>query len=134
MNEFYSEIRVVHIAAAIASGSLFLLRGVALTAGSVWAIGTPLRILSYSIDTILLTAALMLMTIVQQSPFSDGWLTVKVVLLIVYLALGSLALNLMRPRAVRLGCFLTAILVYGFMISVARAHHPLGFLTDLFGA
>lgn len=37
----------------------------------------PLRFLSYTIDTILLTAALMLMTIVAQYPFVDSWLTIK---------------------------------------------------------
>jgi uncharacterized membrane protein SirB2 len=43
----------------------------------------PLRYLSYTIDTVLLTAALMLTAIVQQYPFVHAWLTVKVVLLAV---------------------------------------------------
>ena len=44
---------------------------------------TPVKLTSYTIDTVLLTAALMLMTVVQQYPFIDAWLTVKVVLLFV---------------------------------------------------
>ena len=45
----------------IASGLLFLLRGTALFTGARWPTAVPLRILSYPSDTVLLTAALMLM-------------------------------------------------------------------------
>jgi uncharacterized membrane protein SirB2 len=80
---------------------------------------------------VLLTAALMLMTIVRQYPGVHGWLTVKVGLLAVYIVLGVLAFRQGRPRHVRLACFAAALLVFGFIVSVARAHHPLGFLADL---
>ncbi len=133
MNEFYPEIRLVHIVAVLASGGLFLVRGIALFAGAGWAMIMPLRLLSYTIDTVLLTAALMLMTIVQQYPFVHAWLTVKVVLLVVYIALGVLAFRKGRTHAVRLGCWLAALAVYAFIISVARAHDPLGILAGLVG-
>ena len=56
MIEFYPEIRTVHIAAVLASGSLFLMRGVALQAGARgrWAMAAPMRYLTYGIDTVLL--------------------------------------------------------------------------------
>lgn len=137
MIEFYPEIRLVHIAAVVASGGLFLLRGVALFAGTDriarWAMAAPLRYLSYTIDTVLLTAALMLMTIVQQYPFVHAWLTVKVVLLVVYIALGILAFRRGRRRTVRIGCFVAALAVYAFIISVARAHDPFGIFGGLAG-
>lgn len=134
MIEFYPEIRLVHITAALASGGFFLLRGLALLAGAQWALAAPLRYLSYTIDTVLLTAALMLMTIVQQYPFVDAWLTVKVLLLVVYIGLGFVAFWKGRTRAVRLGCWLAAITVYAFIFSVARTHDPLGFFSALAGA
>src|SRR3546814_8288233 len=77
MIEFYPEVRLVHIWAVIASGTLFALRGLALNLGAAWPKAAPLRRLSYTIDTVLLIAALMLMTLVQQYPFVDAWLTVK---------------------------------------------------------
>jgi len=134
MIEFYPEIRFVHIAAVIASGSLFLLRGLALFAGAGWAMATPLRVSSHVIDTVLLAAALMLMTVVRQYPFVDDWLTVKVAFLIVYIALGSVALRSGAARAVRVGCFIAALLVYGFIVSVARAQDPLGILAGISGS
>ena len=126
MIEFYPQIKAVHVAAVIASGTLFLLRGFAVQLGAKWAMAAPLRYLSYSIDTVLLTAALMLVTIVHQYPFAQGWLTAKVLLLIVYVALGSFALKRGRTRAVRISCWIAALLVYLFIIGIARAHSPLG--------
>lgn len=133
MIEFYSEIRQVHIAAVLASGGLFLLRGIVLFSGGRWVLAPPLRYLTYTIDTVLLTAALMLMTIVQQYPFVDDWLTVKVLLLVVYILLGFFAFWKGRGRAVRIGCWLAALVVFGYIFSVARAHDPLGFLRGIVG-
>lgn len=133
MIEFYSEIWLVHVAAVFASGSLFLLRGIALFAGARWALAAPLQFLSYTIDTVLLTAALMLMTVVQQYPFVHAWLTVKVLLLVVYIVLGILAFWNGPTRAMRVGAWAAALVVYAFIYSVARAHDPLGFLSGVVG-
>jgi uncharacterized membrane protein SirB2 len=129
--EFYPEIRLVHIAAVLASGGIFLLRGLAGTAGAGSLPGVLLRYLGYTADTVLLTAALMLMTIVQQYPFVHGWLTVKVVLLLVYLGLGVAAFSVARTSTMRLWLWIAGLAVFGFIYSVARAHHPLGFLACL---
>jgi uncharacterized membrane protein SirB2 len=118
----------VHVAAVIASGTLFALRGAGVLAGARWPMFAPLRYLTYTVDTVLLTAALMLATILHQYPFVHGWLTVKVLLLVVYIGLGSFALKRGRTPAARAGFFAAAVLVYLFIVSVARAHHPLGFV------
>jgi len=131
MIEFYPQIKWMHVSAVFASGSLFALRGAAAVAGARWAMAAPLRLLSYAIDTVLLTAALMLATILHQYPFVHGWLTAKVLLLVVYIVLGSYALKRGRTRRVQLVCWLGALAVYGFIISIARMHHPLGFLLHL---
>jgi uncharacterized membrane protein SirB2 len=131
MSEFYLEIRFVHIAAVAASGSLFLLRGVLLFAGVRGAKAAPLRYLSYTIDTVLLTAALMLTTIIRQYPFTHAWLTVKVVLLVVYIGLGLIAFWAGRTQTVRFRAWLAALAVFGFMVSVARTHNPLGIFSTL---
>jgi uncharacterized membrane protein SirB2 len=126
MLAFYPQIKWIHIGAVYASGSLFALRGLALHLGGQWAMAAPLRYLSYTIDTILLTAALLLATMLHQYPFVHDWLTVKVLLLIVYVVLGTMALKRGRTRGQRFGFWLAALLVYGFIISVAKVHHPLG--------
>ncbi|MCY7338910.1 MAG: SirB2 family protein [Sphingomonas bacterium] len=126
MEQYYLEIRAVHIGAIALSGALLLLRGVAHNLlNASWVMAWPIRALSYTVDTTLLTAALILMTIVKQYPFVDSWLTMKVMLVLVYIFLGYLALRgrTGRTRWLNLG---GAALVYGFIISIARAHNPLG--------
>ena len=121
----------MHVAAIIASGSLFALRGTGVLAGAAWPMWAPLRYLSYTIDTVLLTAALMLVTILHQYPFVQGWLTIKVLLLIVYIVLGTFALKRGRTQVQRACCFAAAVLVYLYIASVARAHHPAGIFHGL---
>ena len=131
MIELYPQIKAVHITAVMASGLLFLLRGAALHAGMSWAMAAPVRYLSYVIDTTLLTAALMLATLLHQYPFVHAWLTAKVGLLVVYIGLGSFALKRGSTRKMRVLCWLAALLVYGFIISVARTHHPAGLFSAI---
>jgi uncharacterized membrane protein SirB2 len=128
MIEFYAEIKWAHIFAVIASGSLFALRGAGVLAGGRWPMWAPLRHLTYTIDTVLLTAALMLVTILHQYPFVQAWLTVKVLLLVVYIVLGTFALKRARTRTIRAVFYVAALAVFLFIASVARAHHPLGIL------
>ncbi|HKY92065.1 MAG TPA: SirB2 family protein [Nevskiaceae bacterium] len=133
MIEFYAQIKWVHVAAVAASGALFLLRGLGTLAGARWPMLAPLRYLSYTIDTVLLTAALMLVTILHQYPFVHGWLTVKVLLLVLYIVLGSFALKRGRTPRTRAACFAAAVAVYGCIVSVALTHHSLGALARAFG-
>lgn len=129
MIEFYPQIKSVHVATVVASGLLFLLRGLLVQAGQArWAMAAPVRYLSYAIDTTLLTAALMLLTILPGALFANGWLAAKLVLLVAYVVLGSLALKRGRTPRVRRVAYAAALLVFGFVYSIARTHHPAGLL------
>ena len=129
MIEFYPQIKWVHVAAVLASGVLFFVRGLALNLGARWTMAAPLRYLSYSVDTVLLTAALMLATILHQVPFVHAWLTTKVLLLVVYVVLGSFALKRAPTPGMKRACFVAALAIYLFIASVARAHNPWGILS-----
>lgn len=134
MEEFYVPIRTVHIWAVTASGLLFALRcGGFNLLGAGWPKALPVRLLSWSIDTVLLTAALMLMTVVDQYPFVEPWLTVKVLLLVVYIGLGTVAFGASRSRRTRIGFSVAALTVLSFIVTVARAHHPLGLFSGMAG-
>ena len=131
---FYPQIKWVHIATVCASGSLFALRGALVQAGLPrWAMTAPVRYLSYTIDTTLLTAALMLLTILPGAMFANGWLTTKLVLVFVYVGLGTFALKRGRTPRIRTICFVAALLVFMTIIGIALAHHPLGWLLRWLG-
>lgn len=135
MIEFYPQIKLVHVAAIMASGTLFALRGGALLLGLRWPLWATVRYISYSIDTVLLTAAMMLLTILPGSMFSNGWLTVKVVLVVAYIGFGMLALGQRRQRSRgrRALFFVAALLTFLQIYCIARTHHPLGALSLLLG-
>ncbi|WP_255990995.1 SirB2 family protein [Chitinolyticbacter albus] len=126
MIEFYPQIKWVHVAAVIVSGLLFLLRSILMHTGRQRiALAGPLRYLSWTIDTVLLTAAFMLLSILPGAFFANGWLVVKLILVVVYICLATLALR--SPSVVRRRwAFVAAFAVFLYIISIARAHHPLG--------
>jgi uncharacterized membrane protein SirB2 len=129
LQSYAAEIRLAHIGAVVLSGALFIARGMlVLTGRQALAMKPPLRRLSYSIDTILLIAALLLVAILPAATYGNGWLWTKLILLPVYVALGWWALHKAPARAARFGFFAAAVLTYLFMVSVARTHHPLGWL------
>jgi uncharacterized membrane protein SirB2 len=130
MLEFYPQIKLVHVAAVYTSGTLFLLRGLMVQVGHQdWALSAGLRYPSYAIDSVLLAAALLLLTILPGASYANGWLATKIVLLLVYIVFGSLALKRAATRSRRLWFFVAALLIYGFMLTIAWSHHPLGLLS-----
>jgi uncharacterized membrane protein SirB2 len=134
MIEFYAEIRQAHIAAAMGSGGLFLLRGILVRAGRGDLALAPLpRYLSYAVDTVLLTAALMLLSILPSAAFSNGWLTAKLALLPVYIVAGWVALRRAGAGWRRHAYFAAAIVAYGCIFAIARTHDPLGPIRVLSG-
>lgn len=56
MIEHYSEIRRLHVATVLLSGTLFTLRGVAMLAGSAWHQQPVLKRFTYLNDSVLLLA------------------------------------------------------------------------------
>jgi uncharacterized membrane protein SirB2 len=129
MIEYYTGVKLLHLVCVAASGTLFALRGVLVLAGRTWGNHSVLRWLSYAIDTTLLTAALMLMHILRIHPGSQPWLDVKLLLVVVYIVLGSLALRRARTPRLRMACFVAALIVFLFIASIARLHDPLGALS-----
>lgn len=110
----------LHVGAVILSITLFLLRGVLMLAESPLLGGRVLRVLPHVVDTVLLLAALGLVHLTRQYPFRDDWLTAKVIGLIIYIGLGTVALKRGRTRTIRIAAFVAALLVVSWIVLVAR--------------
>ena len=132
MIEYYLQIKNAHIGFALLSGGLFALRGLLVLArqGRI-ARAAPLRYLSYTNDTLLLTAALMLLSVLHLNPFTTAWLAVKLLVLVAYVVLGVVALRENRSPRQRTLAYVAALACFGFIYAVARSHHPLGFLSGV---
>jgi uncharacterized membrane protein SirB2 len=130
---FYPQIRQVHIAAVCLSGALFALRGLGVLAGQAWPRHAVLRYGSYTIDTVLLTAALMLLTILPGAMFANHWLSVKLCFVAAYIVLGIAMMRSRRGRGARAGLYAAAVLAYATAFGIARMHHPAGWLLQFPG-
>ena len=115
-----------HIGLVTLSATLFLARGLGVLAGLAWPMRAGWRRLSVWIDIALLSAGATLWTLLQLNPLRDSWLGTKLLLLVLYIVLGSFALKRAPSRRAK-GLFLLAALAcLAFMASIAIRHHPLG--------
>jgi uncharacterized membrane protein SirB2 len=128
---YFEDIKWLHISCVALSGSLFVFRGILTMYNSPHANNRKLARASYVIDSTLLGAAILLTVAIHQYPLFQAWLTVKVVLLVLYVFLGIWALRRGKTRRQRIACFVAAVLVYGFIISVALTHDPRGVFSRL---
>ena len=123
----------IHVTCVVLSISLFVIRGVWMMTDSDLLSRRVVRIVPHVIDTVLLVSAIALAMLIGQYPFVDGWLTVKVVALVVYIALGMVALRPGRTKRIRIVAFVLAILTFAFIVSVAVSRHPAGILSAMMG-
>lgn len=129
--EAYPLLKPLHITLVVASGLLFTARGAAVLGGQSWPMRPLWRHASVAIDTLLLSAGVMMWVALSLQPLRNGWLGAKLALLGVYIVLGSFALKRARSRRARALFYAAALAVFLWMVSIARAHDPLGALRTL---
>jgi len=115
----YLFLRHLHMSCAAFSITLFVVRGTCQTAGWPWRQWRWLRIVPHLVDTVLLVAAISLACWSQQFPIAQNWLSAKVVALLVYIGLGSLALRAGVSRPVQLSAFVAALVTVAYIVGVA---------------
>jgi uncharacterized membrane protein SirB2 len=126
MSQIYLAIKHAHIGLVGLSGALFAARGLGVLAGAAWPMQPLARRLSVTIDVLLLAAGITLWSLLGLHPLHHSWLGTKLVLLLLYIVLGSFALKRAPTRASKTACLLAALALLCFMASVALAHHPAG--------
>jgi uncharacterized membrane protein SirB2 len=82
------------------------------------------KIVPHVVDTLLLLSGIGLVVVLHYSVGSSPWLITKIVALIVYIVLGTIALKRGKTRGVRVGAFVAAVLVFGYIVAVAVNRSP----------
>lgn len=126
MIAYYPQIKAAHILFVTLSGVLFAFRGAAIVMGAHWVMAKPWRMLSYVIDVCLLAAGVSLLVMLSLNPVSIPWLGVKLICMLLYIVLGSLSLKRAPSENVRRLAYAGALLIFGFIVTIALSHHPLG--------
>ncbi|MBP6058517.1 MAG: SirB2 family protein [Nitrosomonas sp.] len=120
----YALLKMIHVSSIVVSYLLFFLRGVWLMQDSAKLQQRWVKILPHVVDTILLTSAVALAMIIQQSPFSDSWLTAKVIGLLLYISLGVIAMRFGKTRKARIIAWIAAQCVFIYIVLVALTKSP----------
>jgi uncharacterized membrane protein SirB2 len=121
----YMTLKTLHVSAVATSYTLFVVRGVWMVRGSALLAHRWVKIVPHVVDTVLLASAIALAVAIRQYPFQAAWLTAKVIALIVYIGLGTVALKRGRTRGIRIGAWIAAQLVFFYIVAVALTRNPL---------
>ncbi|MBW1216519.1 SirB2 family protein [Pantoea allii] len=128
MFAYYPLIKNLHLLTVAVTISLFLLRFYWQRVGSAMLQQRWVRILPHINDTLLLLSGASLVMITHFYPFSPqgSWLTEKLLGVIIYIALGSVALS-RRPRSDRTRwiAFIVALIALVTIIKLALSKMPL---------
>lgn len=82
------------------------------------------RVVPHVIDTVLLVSALVLAYNIGQYPFVHGWLTAKVLGLLLYIGFGTVALKRGKTLRVRRLALAGAYASFFYIVAVALTHQP----------
>lgn len=124
----YATLKTLHLATIAISLALFVLRGLWMIADSSRLRARWTRVVPHVNDTVLLVSGISLAYSLGLSPLEHGWLAAKIVALLAYIALGTIALKRGKTRGQRIAAWIAALFVFGYMVSVAVAHDPFPFL------
>ncbi|WP_431521294.1 SirB2 family protein [Alloalcanivorax xenomutans] len=125
----YLLIKQLHMTLAALSLGLFVLRAGWSVAGSPMLRRRWVRVTPHIVDTLLLTFGVTLMILLRAWPHQTPWLAAKLLALLVYIGLGTMAIKRGTTPARRAGYALAAIMVFLYMVGVAVRHHPGSWLT-----
>lgn len=128
----YAFFKLMHQSAVTLSALGFATRLVASLAGAAWVQGRLAKTLPHLVDTVLLASALTLAGMARINPVHAPWLMAKIGGLLLYIVLGMVALRPRHGRATRAVAGALALLVLGWIVSVALHKSPLGFFAALF--
>lgn len=123
---FVKHIHLTFVALSILG---FVIRGIWMIKDSPLLQAKLVKIFPHVVDTILLVSAVVLAVQLGLNPVHHPWLMTKIVLLVVYIVLGTIALKPTRPKKIRIIAFCLAIVCFVYIASAAVSKSPLGFLS-----
>ena len=124
----YAALKAIHVLCAILSIGGFAARGALMLRESPLLGARWVRVAPHLVDIVLLASAVALSWQSGQYPFAQGWLTAKLLALVAYILLGTIALKRGRSKAARAGAFVLALAAAAYIVSVAITRNPQGFV------
>lgn len=99
--------------------ALFLLRGAWRMMDSPMNNKKWVKIVPHINDTLLLAAAIGMLVVAGLNPLQHGWIMAKIIALLAYIALGTIAIKRGKTPLQRNLAFVGALAVFGYIVAVA---------------
>lgn len=115
----YPTLLGIHLATVSISLALFLLRGAWRLMDSPMLTQKWVQIVPHVNDTLLLAAAIGMLMVAGLNPLQHGWLTAKIIALMAYIVLGTIALKRGKTPLQRSLAFFGALAVFTYIVVVA---------------
>jgi len=120
----YSTIKCIHVSSVILSFTGFFIRGLLMIKGSELFYSRVTKIAPHIIDTILLITAITLVIMSAQYPTVFNWLSLKIIGLLFYIALGMFAFRFGKNQKIKIFFWIGAQIIF-ILIVFAALFKPL---------
>ena len=124
----YLILKAIHIIAAMATISGFLLRGYWMLTGSEKLQHRATRIVPHVVDTVFLLSGIAMVWMLHLDPFTQPWLIAKFTGLIAYIVLGTIAIKRGKTLQVRMIALVGAVSLFAYIAGVALTKSPFSWL------
>ena len=121
----YIAIKHLHVTAAVVSIVLFIIRAYWSVNGSPRLQSGFARVAPHIIDTILLLAGVYLASVLG---WHQPWIVAKIVGLVLYIIVGTLAIKRGKTPASRATAAVVAVIIFLYIVGVALTKQPMSWL------
>ncbi len=115
----YLALKTLHMTFALLSFTGFLLRSYLMFIDSKWLSHKAVLIAPHLIDGLFLTCGFWMAFMVNFGLFNQPWLSMKVLLLMVYLFFVGMTLSRGKTKVIRVGSFSCAVFTFIYIVGIA---------------
>lgn len=119
-------LKYLHLVTVAASFALFFVRGIWVLRSYPDSQERWVRVLPHVVDAVLALSAVAMLAVSPIKGWPGDWLTVKLALIVVYVALSLYLFSGTRALATRIVVWLLALLVFLLVTTIAVMRNPLG--------
>ena len=117
----YELFKTIHVATAIISITGFIVRGIWMIRSSTMLQRRWVKVLPHINDTVLLLSAIALVVITSLYPGPIQFINAKIIALVLYIVLGTIALKRGKTMRIRIVAWCLAIIVFMYILAVANS-------------
>jgi len=127
--DHYQAIKNAHVTFVSVSVALFVARGIAVQMRARWPMRALVRRASVVIDTLLISAGGLLWWMLSLNPVRERWLGAKLLLVVVYIVVGSFALKRAPTQATKAIALVASMICVAVVAVIALTHGSMDLAT-----